>query len=303
MTAREELRAAVEGKPPPVDHAASLTAALGLDTIGRKVVGASIFGRGPEALVDVLLDNGERIAFARFADITKPAIVNATLITTLGVITTIKGPEAAQIAATIHKLAKHHAEVDEDTAVHEFGVEFLRFAPTIDVAMSDQRERWEAFSALARMNPSQDSGEDRSAATYAAACTVLVDTQTAARYVRAGWLQAFVKREVGGLYSPERLARTMLRIGWTRPGGQGRVKATNPMDGRTLQWPFYVVPDGWETGQVTAGNSSNARVRVHTRDLDLPAVTRDLAEEPRRHVDGTSYDPPPAWMPERGGRS
>lgn len=301
----DELAARVEAaKTPAVDHAAALTAALGLDTIGRKVVGASIFGRGPDALVDVLLDNGERIAFARYADITKPVLLNATLITTLGVPAAINGAVATAIAVAIHQLAKHHAEADEDAAVQEFGVENLRFSPSIDVAMGDQAKRWTAFAALARMNPASDAGEDRSAAAYAAACTILVDAETGTRYVRAGWFQAFVKREVGGMYSPARLAQAMLRVGWTRPGSQGRVKATNPTDGRTLQWPFYTVAAGWETSQVTAGNSPNARVRTHTRDVDPPAVTRDLAEEPRLHVDGKPYEPPHDWHPDarRNGR-
>jgi hypothetical protein len=297
MTDRDELQALQDGKAPAVDHAAVLTAALGLDTIGRKVTSASIFGRGPDALVDVHLDNGERIAFARFADITKHPMLNATLITTLGVAAGLKAPEAAQVAVTVHKLAKHHDQADEDTVVRDFGVEFLRFSPSIDVAMSDRAERWSAFTALANMNPSSDAGEDRSAASYAACGTVLIDTATETRYVRAGWFQQYVKREAGGLYNPTRLVQAMLRVGWERPNSQGRVKATDPDGGRQLAWPFFTVTAKWEEGPVIAGGTQ-PRAHDAREHRGSPAITA-TPDEARRHVDGSTYDEPPAWMPRR----
>jgi hypothetical protein len=303
VTAREELRAAVEGKPPTVDHAAALTALLGLDTIGRKVTSASIFGRGPDALVDIHLDNGERIAFARFADITKHPILNATLITTLGAAAALKAPEAALVAVTVHKLAKHHDQADEDTVVRDYGVEFLRFSPSIDVAMSDRAERWGAFRALANMNPASDAGEDRSAAAYAACGTILIDTTTETRYIRAGWFQQYVKREAGGLYNPTRLVQAMLRVGWERPNSQGRVKATDPDTGRQLAWPFFTVAADWEDGPVIAGGTQTRAhdAREHRGSPAITATPEEPAEAPRRHVDGTAYDEPPAWMPRPTG--
>lgn len=290
-----------EGKAPTVDHAAALTALLRLDSIGRKVTSASIFGRGPDALVDVHLDNGERIAFARFADITKPSMLNPTLITTLGVAAGLTGPEAAQVAVTVHKLARHHDQADEDSVVREYGVEFLRFSPSIDLAMLDQRERWDAFTALSRMNPASDAGEDRSAAAYAACGTVLIDTATETRYVRAGWFQQYVKREAGGLYNPTRLVQSMLRVGWERPNTQGRVKATDPDAARQLAWPFFTVAARWEDGQVIAGGTQPRAcdAREHRGSPAITATPEESAEEPRRHVDGTPYTEPPAWMPRR----
>lgn len=302
MTARDELRAAVDGQPATPDHAAALTAALGLDTIGRKVATANIYGRGPNAVVDVHLDDGQRIAFERFSDITKHAILNATLITTLGVIVALKAPEAASVAAAIHRLARHHDQADEDAAVSEYGTEYLRFSPSIDVDMSDRAERWDAFLALSRMNPASDAGEDRSAAAYAACGTVLIDTATETRYVRAGWFQQFVKREAGGLYNPTRLVQAMLRVGWERPNSQGRVKATDPDGAGQLAWPFFTVAAGWEDGPVIAGGTQPRACDARER-RGSPAITATPAEEPRRHVDGQPYESPPAWMPERGGRS
>jgi hypothetical protein len=272
MSARDELRHMVEGKPATPDHAAALTAALGLDAIGRKVATANVYGRGPDALVDIILDNGERLALGRFADVIKAQTLNAAIISTLGVVTALKGPEAAGVAAAIHKLAKHHDQADEDTVVRDFGVEFLRFSPSIDVAMSDRAERWSAFTALANMNPSSDAGEDRSAASYAACGTVLIDTATETRYVRAGWFQQYVKREAGGLYNPTRLVQAMLRVGWERPNSQGRVKATDPDGGRQLAWPFFTVAADWEDGPVIAGGTPPRTRDAHER-RGSPAIT------------------------------
>jgi hypothetical protein len=326
MSAREEIRAMVEGKPPPVDHAAELTAALALDTIGRKVATAYVYGRGPSAVVDVILDDGQRIAFERFSDITKQQVLNATMVTTMGIVVALKAPEAASVAAAIHRLATHHDQADEDAVVGEWGSEYLRFTPSIDVDMGDRKGRWDAFRALGAMNPSQDAGEDRSALSYAACGTLLVDTATETRYIRAGWFQQFVKREAGGLYNPTRLVQAMLRIGWERPNSQGRVKATDPETGQQLAWPFFTVPAGWEPGPVIAGGTQPRVRTARTRVGGSPAITEEPEEavtpvdtgvtavqaaaitaepaitdvvEPRLHVDGSAYDEPPPWMPQR----
>ena len=294
MSARDELRAHLNGKPAeqtPEDLAAFLTDQLGLAEVGRRVVGADVFGRGSKALADIQLSDGARLAFERFADVAKPAALTAELVTQTGVYRAFKGAEAGAVAAAVHALAKHHAEGDADEAVREFGSEFLRLAPTIDVSMDDQADRWRAFSELARMSPARDAGEDRSAAALAAATSVLVDRASGQRYVRAGWLQAYVKREVGGLYSPAALATQMERVGWTRPGSQGRVKATSPTEARSLVWTFYVVESDWEDAAVNAGESSYARVRAHTRGpVGTPAFTRSPPAEGEPGADGRDPD-------------
>jgi len=276
MSAREALRDAVNGKPPD-PTADDLSDALGLTEHGLKVTGANVFGRGPNASVDLALSDGSTLRFERFSDIVKPALLATYLVTLTGVVSSFKGPQAAWIAAGIYKLAKHHDEADEDDATREFGTEYLRVAPTEDVDMGCQADRWRAFSTQARLSPARDAGEDRSAEALAAASVVLVDPATGKRYVRTGWFQSYVKREVGGLYSPAALAQQMLRVGWTRPNSEGRIKATSPTDGRSLGWSFYVVEADWDA-QVPAGSSSNARTHTYARDRSEPAGTRNLAE-------------------------
>jgi hypothetical protein len=167
------------------------------------------------------------------------------------------------IAAAIHRLAQHHAEDEADEQAREWGCEYLRTASTFGVDMADQTDRWRAFSTLARTEPAKDAGEDRSAYALAAASVVLAE-RSGIRFVRTGWFQGYVKREVGGLYSPAALITQMEAVGWTRPNSEGRVKATSLTDGRALGWRFYVVPPHWE--QVPAGSRPTcARLQAHPR--------------------------------------
>jgi hypothetical protein len=263
MSERDKLMAELNnGQKPAEDLPAWLTSALGLDAVGRTVVGAIVFGRGTTARVDVLLSGDEKLIFERFGDIAKPSSLAANLVTQVGVVKTFKGTEAAHVAAALFRLAKHHRESTADDAAREWAIEHLRLAPVIELDLGDQADRWRAFSELARMNPARDGAEDRSAHTYAQVSTVLVDRDTTLRLVRTGWFHGYVRREVGGLYSPGALIAQMEAVGWNRRNSEGRVKATSPTDGRSLSFKFYDVEAGWEA-QVPGGSHSYAR--AHTR--------------------------------------
>lgn len=232
----------------PGDLRRELTIALGLEEAELAVTGAAVYGRGPQASVDLHLSDGSRITFEKFSDIAKPVILSAYIVSCVGVYRSFKGAEAGAIAAMIHKIAKHHAAADRDEAAAEWGAEFVRLAPVIELDMNSQHERWAAFNTLAAMNPARDGGEDRSSYTLAQSATVLSDRASGSRYVRSGWFHSYVKREVGGVYSPAQLAAEMERVGWQRPNTQGRIKATNPTDGRALSFRFFVVPPEWDAG-------------------------------------------------------
>jgi hypothetical protein len=275
MSAREDLGAILNGDGPqatPTESTDDLRAWL-TGQLGVPVVGVDVFGRGPNASVDIRLSDGLALKVERFADIAKPAALAAHLVTTCGVYKTFKGPEAGEIAAAVFRLAKHHHETDADDVAREWGREYLRNAPTQDVDLNDQAARWAAFCDLARLQPARDAGEDRSAYALAATSIVLVDPQSGGRLVRAGWFQAYVKREVGGLYSPAALNVQMQRVGWKRCGKEGRVKATNPTDGRHLSFNFYAVPADWGDAEVPPGSTSNACTRTRARCVDQPAGT------------------------------
>jgi hypothetical protein len=250
----------------PEDPAAFLSKQLGV-----AVTGAHVFGRGPTARVEVALAEGRPLTFEHFGDVAKPAALAAHLVTLTGTYRTFKGPEAGAIAAAIFRLAEHHAEDEANEQVREWGREYLRVAPMLDVDMDDQADRWRAFADLARREPARDAGEDRSAYALAAASLVLVNRHDGRQFVRTGWFSAYVKREAGGLYSPASLAAHMEAVGWARPNSEGRIKATSPTEERTLAWRFYLVPADW---QVPAGSQDYARTCARPRGpVGTPAGT------------------------------
>lgn len=257
MSARDDLREQQEADRERArgrNHDASpdylrqeLTVLLGIEQVGRTVIGAAVFGRGPAASVDLYLSGDTKVTFERFGDIAKGPALTAHLMSTLGVAKSFRATDAVLAGSLIFKLAKHHGEDSADGAAREWGSEFLRLAAVGEVELNDQASRWRAFSALERLNPAHDTGEDRSAHALASASVVLLDGASGARLVRCGWFLSYVRREVGGMYSPATLGTQMERVGWRRQGTEGRIKATCPSDSRRwLNWRFYMVSRGWD---------------------------------------------------------
>ncbi len=217
---------------------------LGLDEIDRTVIDVQMFGRGPTASVDLQLSGDLKLVFERFGDITKPPALCAH-VASIGIARTFQGKDAALVGALISRLARHHESESADDIAAEWGREFLRLAALQEVTLDDQADRWCAFGSLQALNPPLEAGDDKSAHGLACTCVVLQDRSSGVRLVRCGWFLSFVRREVGGMYSPAALGTQMDRVGWQRSGSEGRVKATSPDGHRTLNWRFYTVPAGW----------------------------------------------------------
>jgi hypothetical protein len=219
---------------------------LELAEINRGILDVQMFGRGPNASVDLQLSGDVRLTFERFADVTKPPALTAHL-ASIGIARTFKGREAALAGALISRLARHHDGESAEAIAAEWGREFVRLAALQEADLDDQAERWRAFASLRGLNPARDAGEDRSSHSLACAAVVLADKTSGVRLVRCGWFLSYVRREVGGMYSPQSLGTQMERAGWQRSGREGRIKATCPDDPRrTLIWRFYSVPNGWD---------------------------------------------------------
>lgn len=229
----------------PDEMRGRLAEMLGLPEIDRVLVDVAMFGRGPTASVDLHLSGDMRLSFDRFDATTSGSSLTAHL-ASIGIARTFKAADAALVGALISRVARHHDSESADEVAREWGAEFLRLAAVEEVDLDDQAERWSAFSSLAPLNPARDAGEDRSSHSLACACVVLVDRATGTRLIRCGWFLSYVKREVGGMYSPQALGTQMERVGWERSGTEGRIKATSPgTPRRTLNWRFYSVPKEW----------------------------------------------------------
>lgn len=222
---------------------AQLSAALRLDAAGLSVAGAEIHGRGPNAVVAIHLSDGTTIDADRFSDLMNTGRLGALVISATGTPVMFKALECATVAALTVRLAKRVAVVTADDLAREWGAAYLRAATVIELDMADQGERWRAFAQLDELDPIATARH--SARAIAGESVVLRDARTKARYVHSAWFLAHVRRDVGPINAAE-LVNRMSYAGWQRRGARGRIKATNAADGRTIQIPLYIVPDGWE---------------------------------------------------------
>ena len=172
---------------------------------------------------------------------TKPAALRSELVATTGSTAKITADQAVQAVAHVRKVAARTLAVTEDGTALDWAHSYLGTATTLDVGMSDMRERFAAFEHLERNSP-----WDRARAetiSIAAAGIVLRDID-GTRYVRCGWFASFVRQQ-DATAGQAALAVRMARIGWERRGSAGNVKATSSVSGRQLVWSFYVVGPDW----------------------------------------------------------
>jgi hypothetical protein len=224
-----------------------LTALLKLDRAGCRIVGARVVGQGSEASADLyVVDSaGQRseITFRSRRDVANAQRLNVEM-SCFDVVAGLKAADAIQANVLLGRIATHETTATEDDVAADWGIAFLREADTLDVDLTDQTERWAAFSRLTSMNPWADVHHG---GTLAGASLVLRHT-SGVRWVRTSWFYGHVRsREAGALGATEVIGR-MARVGWTRRNGSGRVKATHPTDpSRTpIFHRFYLVPAGWE---------------------------------------------------------
>jgi hypothetical protein len=241
------------GTADPEDLRIALAILLGLAERGRAVEAASIYGRGPKAAVDLRLSGGEVVSFDTYSDVCAGSRLSAVLATTVGINRPFRNDEARRVACLIRWLAERHEEGSEDAELLDLAREYLRVARRIEVDFGAQLSRWQGFSELAacdpeRQHPDSDVRERLTPLMLAARSPVLVDRATRTEYIRTGWFRQYVRRELGGVYDAGRLATRMERLGWKRPGREGRIMARCPTDDRSLVWTFYVVEAGWGAG-------------------------------------------------------
>lgn len=264
-----------------VDVLDQITALLGLPAVGLRITGVDVFGYGSNAIAHLHLSNGRRIELEPLGKFGSPSKLTIELAIQVGATPTLKSAMVATVMALIHRAAVHHETMARTTIVAEWGLDFLQTAKRHAVDMSNQLDRWQAFQLLKDTDPITRSRAD---GTSVAAESVVLDDVTGVRYVRCGWLLAFVRASVGP-YASDALARDMQSVGWRRPGGQGRVKATSPALTDSLVWTFYTVPKGWEEGvcgePVNAGSSSRAR-EAHTDPAHALESSPAFTAEERR---------------------
>jgi hypothetical protein len=228
-----------------LDPQPALEALWGLDRVRLSIIGARIFGRGSEAPVDVMLSNGETLRMKALAEMAKPQKLMAEIAACAGVVPKLNSQQALHSVVLVRQLAEHEETIDENATAAEWGADYLQAATVLDVDLNDQAERWAAFSRLRTHDPAAVARED---ARGLAACGIVLRHHDGSQLVRAGWFHQYV-RTLDGTVGPTALGARMLRVGWTRRGASGRVKATAPGRREELGWNFWIVRDGWEAGR------------------------------------------------------
>ena len=234
-------------KPVELDQMRKVLAeAIGVAEGGLGVERVVLLGDGPRAYVEIHLTDETVLRCDRFGDLMSPARLMALVTTTTGIkVVGIKPAQATQAVALMRRLAEVHQATREEDTARDYGRDFLHRAPTLDVDLDDQGERWRAFSRLEALDP-LTLVHHAQAPNVAAASIVLVDA-TGLRYVHCGWFLQHVRRTWEPI-TPLDLALRMERVGWSRRGQRGRWKATAAGRSQVILLPLWQVPAGWEEG-------------------------------------------------------
>lgn len=226
----------------PISAAEQLAVLLDLKSVGREIRRARIVGHGSRASADVWLDDGTVIAFETLKDVGNATRLALEVAACTGATPRLKAPQALLAIKLLRAIAEHETAFTTDDIAREWGSVYLDATPTQDIDIDDQADRWRTFSNMRLLDP---AGNCRAGHTAnIAAGSIVLATSDGTRFVRAGWFADHVREREN--VAPADIAHRMERVGWSRRGKTGRVKATNPTSGAQIGWNFHIVPSGWE---------------------------------------------------------
>lgn len=251
MTTIDELAHAQSANgSDPLSPGEQLTALLDLPP-RASILGARLAGQGSRASVEIDLANGDCMIFDTLRDMTRAGNLVAEVAACAGIVVSLKQLQLARAVVLVRALAERQETISDNGAAIDWGISYLQTAQVIDLDMNDQAERWAAFALLQEREGAaerhNDASLEHSENSYAALTTYLRHTDGTA-YVRCGWFYHYARRLDSGL-SQEKVGKRMARVGWTKRGKYGRIKASRPGFDDTLAWNFYTVPSGWEQAQ------------------------------------------------------
>lgn len=219
--------------PDPIGAATELGILLDLSSVDLTVKAARIFGQGSRATVELDVSNGETLVWDTIRDMTRPASLAAEVVACTGACPNLKQPQAFRAVALVRTLADHEQVFTDNNIAVDWGISYLQAAETLDLDITDQRQRWDAFTRLSR-----------NIAAETTTGLVLRHTDNS-RYVRSGWFLRYVKT-IDAAIGPGALTIRMARVGWIKRGTEGRIIARHPDFARSQSWNFWIVHEGWE---------------------------------------------------------
>lgn len=216
---------------------------LALKTLALGVKKVVRYGRDSKARVEIHVTDGSVLELDPIGAYSAAAKFNLEVAIQIGAEPTLKPKDMTRIGTLIRTAGELCDAVTLDERALDCGLSFLQESKTRSVDMSDQKDRFHAFVDLAAKNPVLVSGKDDT--SIASESIVLEDAKTGLRYLRVQWFHAHAKAQ----HAPgaaEDIVRRMRHLGWAKSGKDGRIKATPPGGGTSLQWGFFVIPEGWE---------------------------------------------------------
>jgi hypothetical protein len=197
---------------------------MNLPKAGVSITDVRSFGQGSNAAVEIDLSNGETMQWDSIRDMTRPQNLAAEVIGCAGATPKLNQVLAQEAAACVWWLAKREATHTDNSIATDWGTSYLQAATTLDLDMTDQAERWEAFCNMADQNP---LGKSRETGMTIAAAGLVLRHIDGTRFVRCGWFHQHVRTQ-DAVVGQTALAKRLARVGWTRNGSSGRIRATAP---------------------------------------------------------------------------
>jgi hypothetical protein len=239
---------AVTRDDPPAERLAHLNRVLRVDKTGEPITSVIVDGYEESSSIVLVRAGARNIVFPGAATMLNqnrlPAIVGAVIRRRLPA---FKKEEAADIADLIWSLSTMRNIYDSVESATGYGRSYV-YAATLTAPILNARGKvsgalaWPVFDELQR----DEAAADNVGATPAAR---LVPWTSDERLVVRTWFHRHVQRDLGhDALSEQRIASLMGMAGWeSLPRPRSALTVHNPADNsKTLQFRFYVVPDGWE---------------------------------------------------------
>jgi hypothetical protein len=231
----------------PDELLAKLTDLTAVGQVGLSVSDIVIGGHGEGADAALILSDGSTVEFTRIDHVAMPQRLAHRLAADAGVAIELSAIQASTIAALMRRYVGRASETHRHQLAVDWGLEVLGLAYVNSFDFADGDERWRTWSTLNAFEP--DASKPMSPSAYAREMIVAHDRGTGRRYLRAGWMQEYVRR-TGSREAQSDVVQLMCRVGWERPRDRrARVTAAEPGGPGRLRLPMFIAPAGWEDAQ------------------------------------------------------
>jgi len=216
----------------------------GLDDKRDPIVAGERYGKHGDAAIVLVRRSGQRVRWTHQSTLTKPAGLQAVLMSECGIKPkNLSGHDAMLIAWAITQLADLRADVDPLEEVALWWLHYVDTRPTRH-ADPDDNEGWRVLLAEWQAARSYDEirGKEEPRRTF-----IVVDDRDGVRYVRREDFGEHVRGMVKGSMSWQTLNSRLAEAAWQQTRFQRRATAGGAP---YVEARLYVVPNDWPEPEV-----------------------------------------------------